>query len=119
MDGNLRVRGQLMAGNIYSDNRVDTSPLGGMSAGKQGFVTMLGGIAVGFPVPVTGNIICVGTINAGLLVNAGVSVNSPVGNFGLMTAGLMTDYLNTSIYDSHTHIGNRGFPTSPPLSPMI
>jgi len=119
MDGNSRIRGNLNAGNIYSQGRVDTSDTGGMKAGIGGFVTMLGGVAVGCPIPVPGNIICVGTMNAGLLVNAGVSVNSPVGNFGLMTAGLMTDYLNTSLYDSHTHIGNRGFPTSPPLSPMI
>jgi len=118
-DGNLRVRGQIMAGNIYSDNRVDTSPLGGISAGKDGFVTMLGGVAVGFPIPVPGNIICVGTINAGLLINAGVSVNAPIGNFGLMSAGLMTDLVNTTIFDVHAHIGNKGFPTSSPLSPMI
>jgi hypothetical protein len=108
-----------MAGNIYSDNRVDTSPLGGMSAGKDGFVTMLGGVAVGFPVPVPGNILCIGTINAGLLINAGVSVNAPIGNFGLMSAGLMTDLVNTTIFDVHQHIGNKGFNTSSPLSPMI
>lgn len=118
MDGNLRVRGQIMAGNIYSDNRVDTSPLGGMSAGKQGFVTILGGVAVGFPIPVTGNIICVGTINAGLMVNAGVAVNSLTGNFGFMSAGLMTDIVNTSIYDSHVHPSFKG-PTGPPIPPMI
>ena len=87
--------------------------------GKDGFVTMLGGVAVGFPVPVPGNILCIGTINAGLLINAGVSVNAPIGNFGLMSAGLMTDLVNTTIFDVHAHIGNKGFPTSSPLSPMI
>ena len=119
MDGNSRIRGNLNAGNIYSQGRVDTSDTGGMKAGIGGFVTMLGGVAVGFPLAVPGNIICVGTINAGLLINAGVSVNAPIGNFGLMSAGLMTDLVNTTIFDVHAHIGNKGFPTSSPLSPMI
>ena len=119
MDGNSRIRGNLNAGNIYSQGRVDTSDTGGMKAGIGGFVTMLGGVAVGFPLAVPGNILCIGTINAGLLINAGVSVNAPIGNFGLMSAGLMTDLVNTTIFDVHAHIGNKGFPTSSPLSPMI
>ena len=49
-------------------------------------IIVVGGVAVGFPVPVPGNILCIGTINAGLLINAGVSVNAPIGNFGLMSA---------------------------------
>lgn len=123
LDSDLRVRGEISGDKIFSFGRIDTSPTGGISAGIQGFVTALGGISVGVPavtpIAVPGNILCVGTINAGLLINAGVSMNAPVGNFGLMSAGLMTDTVNTSIYDSHVHIGNRGFPTSPPLSPMV
>ena len=118
MDGNSRIRGNLNAGNIYSQGRVDTSETGGMKSGVGGFVTMLGGVAVGFPIPVPGNIICVGTMNAGLMVNAGVAVNSPTANFGFMSAGLMTDIVNTSIYDSHIHPSFKG-PTGPPLTPMI
>jgi len=118
MDGNSRIRGNLNAGNIYSQGRVDTSDTGGMKSGVGGFVTMLGGVAVGFPIPVPGNIICVGTMNAGLMVNAGVSMNSPTANFGFMSAGLMTDIVNTSIYDSHIHPTSRG-PSGPPLTPMI
>jgi len=118
MDGNSRIRGNLNAGNIYSQGRVDTSDTGGMKSGVGGFVTMLGGVAVGFPIPVPGNIICVGTMNAGLMVNAGVSVNSPTANFGFMSAGLMTDVVNTSIYDSHIHPTSRG-PSGPPSTPMI
>ena len=118
MDGNSRIRGNLNAGNIYSQGRVDTSDTGGMKSGVGGFVTMLGGVAVGFPIPVPGNIICVGTMNAGLMVNAGVSVNSPTANFGFMSAGLMTDVVNTSIYDSHIHPTPEG-PSGPPLTPMI
>jgi len=119
MDGNSRIRGNLNVGNVYSQGRVDTSELGGMKAGVGGFSTVLGGVSVGFPIPpVPGNILCVGTMNAGLLVNAGVAMNSPVANFGLMEAGLMTDTVNTSIYDSHIHITPKG-PSGPPLTPMI
>jgi hypothetical protein len=105
MDGNTRIRGQLMAGNIYSDGRVDTSPTGGMSAGKDGFVTMLGGVSVGYPIAVSGNILCIGSINAGITVNAAVSMFSPIGNFGTMKAGLMSDTVNSGIFNSHLHEG--------------
>jgi len=115
LNADLSVSGEVVADKIFSNGRIDTSPTGGISAGKYGFVTMLGGVSVGFPVAVPGNIICIGTMNAGLLVNAGVSVNSPVGNFGFMSAGLMTDVVNTSIYDSHIHPTTKG----PPSSPMV
>jgi hypothetical protein len=105
MDGNSRIRGNLNAGNIYSQGRVDTSETGGMRAGIAGFVTPLGGVAVGFPLAVPGNIICVGTMNAGIAVNAGVAMNSPLSNFGNMFAIMMTDVVNTTIYDTHTHLG--------------
>ena len=105
MDGNSRIRGNLNAGNIYSQGRVDTSETGGMRAGIAGFVTPLGGVAVGFPLAAPGNIICVGTMNAGIAVNAGVAMNSPLSNFGNMFAIMMTDVVNTTIYDTHTHLG--------------
>jgi len=102
-DGSVRVRGNLSAGNIYSEGRVDTSDTGGMRAGIAGFVTPLGGVAVGFPLAVPGNIICVGSITAGISINAGVAMNSPLSNFGNMFAIMMTDVVNTSIYDTHMH----------------
>lgn len=102
-DGSVRVRGNLSAGNIYSEGRVDTSDTGGMRAGIAGFVTPLGGVAVGFPLAVPGNIICVGSITAGISINAGVAMNSPLSNFGNMFAIMMTDVVNTSIYDTHVH----------------
>jgi hypothetical protein len=118
LDSDLRVRGEIMADKIFSFGRIDTGPTGGISAGKDGFVSLFGGLAIGFPMSVVGNIICVGTMNAGLMVNAGVSMNSPTANFGFMSAGLMTDIVNTSIYDSHIHPTSRG-PSGPPLTPMI
>ena len=118
LNADLSVSGEIVGDKIFSNGRIDTSPNGGISAGKYGFVTMLGGVAVGFPVAVPGNIICIGTMNAGLLVNAGVSVNSPVANFGYMSAGLMTDVVNTSIFDSHIHPTPKG-PSGPPASAMV
>ena len=68
-------------------------------------------------------------VNAGMGVYAGISgvysqgpitslvlVQSPLGEFGIMEAILMTDTINSNIFNTHTHIGNRGFPTSPPLT---
>jgi len=105
MDGNSRIRGNLNAGNIYSEGRVDTSDTGGMRAGVAGFVTPLGGLSVGYALAVPGNILCVGSINAGITVNAAVSMFSPIGNFGTMKAGLMSDTVNSGIFNSHLHEG--------------
>jgi len=105
MDGNSRIRGNLNAGNIYSQGRVDTSDTGGMRAGVAGFVTPLGGLSVGYALAVPANILCVGSINAGITVNAAVSMFSPIGNFGTMKAGLMSDTVNSGIFNSHLHEG--------------
>jgi hypothetical protein len=117
VDSDLRVRGEIGADKIYSFGRVDAET--GISAGPLGFVSLTGGLSLGVPVAVPGNIICVGTINAALPITSGVSVNSITGNFGTMNAGLMTDTINTNLYDVHTHIGNLGHPTSPPTPSMI
>jgi hypothetical protein len=45
-----------------------------------------------------------------------VSVQAPLGQFGIMEATLMTDTINSTIYNTHTHIGNLGRPTSQPLA---
>lgn len=117
LDSDLRVRGELGADKVYSFGRVDAAT--GISAGALGFVSLTGGLSLGVPVAVPGSIICVGSINAGTLINAGASMNAPTGNFGLMSAGLMTDTVNSGLYDSHTHIGNKGFPTSTPSSMFV
>jgi hypothetical protein len=117
VDSDLRVRGEVGADKVYSFGRIDAAT--GVGAGFLGFVSLTGGLSLGVPVAVPGNIICVGTINAALPITSGVAVNSPSGNFGIMSAGLMTDTINTNLYDVHTHIGNLGRPTTPPLTPMI
>ena len=120
VDSDLKVAGGLTAYTIYSKTRVDAEA--GMSAGPYGFVTDTGGISVGFPTPlaavaVPGQIMCVGNIVSAESVNA-IDVNASLGNFGTMSAVLMTDLINTGIFDSHTHLA-KGTPTTPPLLPMV
>ena len=81
---------------------------------------------------IAGDIISAETrINAGTGVYAGplgvyslgpitslVSMQAPVATFGLMTAVLMTDTVNTNIYKTHIHPAPRGI-TGPPKLPMV
>jgi hypothetical protein len=70
-------------------------------------------------------------INAGTGVYAGplgvyslgpvtslISVQAPLGFFGIMNAVLMSDIINKGIYNTHIHNSPRG-PTSPPLTPFF
>jgi hypothetical protein len=61
---------------------------------------------------VPGSIFTVGPINSATAVLA------PTGTFGIMDAVLMTDVINTTIFDGHIHIAPMG-PTSPPLARMF
>jgi hypothetical protein len=117
LDSDLRVRGEIGADKIYSFGRIDAAT--GISAGPLGFVSMTGGMSIGIPVAVPGNIICVGSMNAGASVTAIAAVNGSTGNFGIMTAGLMTDTINTGLYDVHTHIDSKGGLTATPLPKMV
>jgi hypothetical protein len=69
-------------------------------------------------------------INAGTGVYAGplgvyslgpitslISVQAPLGTFGIMSAVLMSDIINKGIYNTHIHNSPKG-PTSPPLTPF-
>jgi hypothetical protein len=168
--GDLTVNGEITGSKITSLGRVDA--VTGISAGPLGFVSEFGGLSIGVPVAVPGNIICLNNIiglnsiyatssmyagmsvNAGVSVNAGTSINSgvsitsgatisagglistagqitagagisssgsisaPLGNFAIMDALVMTDSLNTGVYDIHTHIAPFG-PTTPPIPSMF
>lgn len=115
-DSDLRVRGEIGADKVYSFGRIDAAT--GISAGPLGFVSMTGGLSIGVPVAVPGNIICIGSMNAGASVTAVAAVNGSTGNFGVMNAGLMTDNINTTLYDYHTHVAPYGM-TSTPLVKMV
>jgi hypothetical protein len=128
INAELDVGGSISCDTITAESRVNAGM--GVTAGPYGFTSALGGLSLGYPTPATpiatpGSITCVGTILALLPITSMVSVNAPIANFpvlasiGLMRATWMTDSVNKSIYNSHSHIGNKGFPTSPPLMPMI
>lgn len=116
INGDLSVKGEIVGDKIASTTRVDAAT--GMSAGPLGFVTMTGGLAVGFPIATPTQILCSTNIYAGATINAGAAMNSPTGNFGLMSSILMTDEVNTSIYDFHIHPTPKG-PTGPTATPMV
>jgi hypothetical protein len=121
INSDLAVDGELTAQKMYSKGRIDAET--GVSAGPLGFVTGTGGISVGFPTPLTpvaapGQIMSVGNILSLMSINAGIAMNAPMGNFGIMDAILMTDLINTSIFDSHLHTVPKGI-TSPPILPMV
>lgn len=122
-DGDLNVNGEFTAKKITSTGRIDGD---GISAGKFGFVSLTGGLSIGptLLAAVPGHIICDGTINAFVgmnslgFINASVVMNSPTANFGIMDAVLMTDTINTSIYDFHRHPAPKGI-TGIPFNPMV
>lgn len=110
LKGDLVVEGTLNAGDIFSSTRVDAAL--GMSAGPYGFVSVTGGLSIGVPVAIPGNITCVG------MINAGISVTSPLGSFLISDATFMTDNVNVLLHNVHIHAAPYG-PTSPPLTKMI
>jgi hypothetical protein len=116
LNSDLAIAGELTADKITSLTRVDAGT--GVSAGPLGFVSVLGGLSVGSPIALPGNVIAIQSVYAAMTVNAGLSVNSPLGNFGIMNAILMTDVINTTFYNTHIHKAPRGW-TSPPILKMI
>jgi len=121
VDSDFNVDGEIVAQKIYSKGRVDAGT--GVSAGPLGFVTGTGGISVGMPTPaspvaVPGQILCIGNIYSTMSINALIAMNAPLGNFGTMSAVLMTDLINTGIYDTHIHPTPKGM-SGPPTMPMV
>ena len=112
---NLSVDGEMSAKKITSETRVDA--LSGMSAGDQGFVTVLGGVSVGVPLAQPGQIYSLGNITTAASVLAAASVNGSMGNFGKMTATWMTDAKNVGTFNSHIHDTPKG-PSGPPTPSM-
>lgn len=113
-----QVEGLLYAQRISSGSSIDAR--GGVGAGPQGFVSESGGLAIGTPAAVPGFIICTGALpnldpenpsppvpigtifSTGPIISA-ISMSAPVGTFGLMTAVLMTDFVNVGIFNTHFH----------------
>lgn len=116
IDADLSINGELTAQKITSKSRVDA--VTGMSAGPLGFVTTEGGVAVGLPAAIPSMVVTASNILCGGEVDAATAVRAPTATFGTMDAVLMSDLVNTTIFDTHIHIAPRG-PTTPPLSKMI
>lgn len=110
ISGDMSVEGTVRAGAVYSKTRVDAEL--GISAGPDGFVSLLGGLSIGIPIAVPGNITCIG------IVSAGIEVKAPIGKFVMMDSVWMTDNLNKTLHNIHFHTVPKGL-TSPPLVPMI
>lgn len=104
ISGDFMVDGAIVADMVTAKFSVDAGL--GVTAGPLGFVTMLGGVSVGIPVAIPGT------------VSAILSVESPLAFFGISTSILMTDVVNTVIYDTHIHHTKFGL-TTPPLTPMV
>lgn len=114
IDADLQVDGEFVADKITSTTRVDA--ILGMSAGLEGFVTELGGVSVGIPLAVPGNVLA--AVQMAAPVATFGEVTAGLGAFGTMSAVLMTDTTNTLIFDSHVHPVFKAV-TGPPDTPMV
>jgi hypothetical protein len=99
----------------------------GVYAGPYGFTSTLGGLSLGRPTPAT-PVASPGCIDIIGSITALGSVTAPTGNFlktniayasiGISSAILMTDYINTFMYDIHFHPTPKG-PSGFPIPSMI
>ena len=113
----LVVGGSISADIINAETRVNAGT--GVFAGPLGFVSGVGGLSLGVPSAATPVAVpgCINTVGA---ITSLASVNAPTANFalakcGIMDAVLMTDVINSTIYNYHIHPAPRG-PTGPPMT---
>lgn len=113
----LVVGGSISADIINAETRVNAGT--GVFAGPLGFVSGVGGLSLGVPSAATPIAVpgCINTVGA---ITSLASVNAPIANFslakcGIMDAVLMTDVINSTIYNYHIHPAPRG-PTGPPMT---
>ena len=113
----LVVGGSISADIINAETRVNAGT--GVFAGPLGFVSGVGGLSLGVPSAATPVAVpgCINTVGA---ITSLASVNAPTANFalakcGIMDAVLMTDVINSTIYNYHIHPSPKG-PTGPPMT---
>lgn len=102
--GDIMCGGVIVADILSAKYSVDAGL--GVTAGPLGFVTLYGGVSCGYPVAIPYS------------VNAAQWVNAPLGTFSTMSATLMTDVINSTIYNWHIH-GTSSGPTSPPMPKFV
>jgi hypothetical protein len=115
ISSDLNVYGPATCDSLVATTRVTGGM--GVTAGPFGFTSALGGLSLGRPTPASpvalpGSITTVGPIDSL------VSVTAPLGNFIIMKSILMTDVVNTTMYNFHQHPAPRGI-TGFPTLPMI
>jgi len=115
ISSDLNVYGPATCDSLVATTRVTGGM--GVTAGPFGFTSALGGLSLGrptsaSPVALPGSITTVGPIDSL------VSVTAPLGNFIIMKSILMTDVVNTTMYNAHQHPAPRGI-TGLPTLPMI
>ena len=96
VSGDLRVQGAITATSISSKTNVTA----GFKVFATGGLETLGGLNVGLVTP--------GPIVPPGVITAITSIESPLATFGIMGSILMSDVINTSIYDFHTHPAPKG-----------
>jgi hypothetical protein len=116
----LVVGGSISADIINAETRVNAGT--GVFAGPLGFVSGFGGLSLGIPSPLSPVAVpgCINTIGS---ITSMTSVNAPLANFGyasigIMDAVLMSDIINSAIFNYHIHIAPEGY-TSSPLSNFV
>ncbi len=109
------VDGSVLCDSLTAESRVDAGM--GVSAGPYGFTSGLGGLSLGVPTPAT-PIAVPGSITTTGPITSLSAINAPLGNFGISSSVLMTDTINTLLYDLHIHPTPKG-PTGLPDLPMF
>jgi len=105
LTGDLSVSGAITGKLITSKTRVDAGT--GVSAGALGFVSTTGGLSIGQPVALPGQIVCVGAITSYS------SMISPTATFGTSGSILSFDVVNEMLRKVHIHPTPKG-PSGPP-----
>ena len=117
VDTDLTVHGEVLADSIYSQGALTAGT--GIHAGVPGSknptagISTLGGINCGLPGPTVP-----GTVTASVLVTAPAVVGSVITYGGILMDPQGGGPTIRMIYNTHYHIGNRGFPTSSPILQM-
>lgn len=117
IQGDLAVAGSIQADMVTATTKVNAGTQ--VNAGPLGFVSEAGGLAIGSPVALPLQVLVpAGSAYIGQSVYAGVSVNAPFIN-GFSVKDVAGTMLGIRMqHNAHNHIGNKGFPTSPPITPM-
>ena len=117
LNTDLSVMGQIKADDIHSTGGITAGT--GIHAGVPGSVnpvagiSTLGGINAGIPGPTA-----TGVVNATVLVTAPAVIGSVITYGGVLMDPEGGAPLMRIIYNTHYHIGNKGFPTSSPIAEM-